>query len=281
MPCLKFDSAEFVPENCSRLHLGNRDAKFIQFINGVLRHRGTTPLDKFELIYGSTVRIPHPAMEWVDHIVVNCKPRVLSLDVLQENNFDMPDSVFRCASLEEIELMLRSEREYSYVCLPDKMYLPSLKKFQLSGAMLVDGFVKKLLSGSCLLEKLVLDCCQLVSTLQISSTTLKYFALTNCDQCFSSEVSAPSLVYLDIQSNETGKIILKNLRSLVNARVRIYGQDLYSVAIPGNLKHISALANATTLDLALSSVVVKVRSLNNSFYFFLFFFFESLVTATP
>ncbi|KAJ1688807.1 hypothetical protein LUZ63_012962 [Rhynchospora breviuscula] len=92
-----------------------------------------------------------PSAEWLDRVAL-LMPQVISVLVATEN-FECPDSVFSCASLESLKLFLIHPTAFTFVS-PESIALPYLKTLELDGLRLGDNFMQQLFSGCPALQSL-------------------------------------------------------------------------------------------------------------------------------
>ncbi|CAL4889433.1 unnamed protein product [Urochloa decumbens] len=135
--------------------------------------------------------------------------RVLELTLRCSHGFELPDSLFTCATLEEINLSASLSRED---ISPKSVCLPRLKKLHLEDMLIRPSAVEKLNSGWPALEDLNLHRCWLGS-FKISSETLRTLSITDCTYTVI-KVSAPNTSSLKI--TVSGRVYLSAMPSLVN-----------------------------------------------------------------
>ncbi|KAM7519572.1 hypothetical protein LguiB_018534 [Lonicera macranthoides] len=127
--------------------------------------------------------------------------------------------VFNCASLTVLKLCVRS------FDAPVSISLPNLKVLHFRDTKFGDGaLITKLLSSCPALEELVLLSCVLddISVLKISHPLLKKLGLIRNGRCkvkYSFVLDAPCLLYLEFAGYIPLGCTVKNLHSLVEARV--------------------------------------------------------------
>ncbi|XP_078158878.1 F-box protein At4g22280-like [Carex rostrata] len=143
------------------------EEKFTKFVDGVFEHRDPSiNVDSFNLKWDEEESNPAPAIKWLD-TVAKLKPKFLTVKICTEDQiFQVPDSIFSCKSLQEMELNLDLE-----AIRPRLVDLPCLKKITLRSVGIVNGVLQKL-SRLPALEEMVLSNCHF-NTCEISSSTLK------------------------------------------------------------------------------------------------------------
>ncbi|XP_078153515.1 F-box protein At4g22280-like [Carex rostrata] len=247
VPVLDFDFDEFCPDYHILDNLDDEDQKklwelhaekFKKFGDGVLKHRDQLiNVDSFKLKWVEEETDPDPASAWLD-IVAELNLKFLSVHISSEEyDFEVPDSIFSCKSLQEMELNLEHEP-----IRPISVNLPCLKKLTLRYTVIKDEVMQKL-SALPALEEMVLSYCYLYFC-HISSGTLKRLVLDGCynDNETDITISTPRLLYLEVLSWDEGTIKLKKLESLVQACIHYYEDSLF----------LTALSNASHLELMLS-----------------------------
>ncbi|KAJ4800860.1 hypothetical protein LUZ62_052106 [Rhynchospora pubera] len=97
----------------------DEDLKFEQFVDSVLQNRRAS-LDT--VIYNCNFYLSDwkPSTEWLDRVVL-LEPRVISVCVETEN-FECPDSVFSCASLESLKLCLYYYKDFTVNLTLERCY---------------------------------------------------------------------------------------------------------------------------------------------------------------
>ncbi|KAJ4789668.1 F-box/RNI-like superfamily protein [Rhynchospora pubera] len=246
VPVLHFDLRQFLGDHVDSWEkFRDGQIKFVRFVNSVLRNRRNSKLDTFSLkmerqngCYCALDISP-----WIIY-AIGCKPRVLSLVVSTYEHLYIPNPVFTCTSLEELHLV--TETRCTELIETESVELPSLKSFSLGHAMIDGDFMKQLLSGCPILEKVVLYFCDLhmFSDDRISSNSLQHFIFSDCGLLIESdvEVFVPSLVHLGIR-NCRGDELNLHAPSLVHACIYHSSPCFYKSNLFGGL------TNATSLDL--------------------------------
>jgi F-box domain len=106
---LKFHVDEFSKnEGVTSKTLNKRisEGRFVRFVNGVLTNREPSHLDTFK--YFCLQRdINCHSVEWLDRVTF-LMPRVINVHIDIPCGSHLPDSIFSCASLEELELHIYS-----------------------------------------------------------------------------------------------------------------------------------------------------------------------------
>ncbi|XP_078177992.1 F-box/LRR-repeat protein At4g14103-like isoform X1 [Carex rostrata] len=248
VPVLGFDFDDFLPDDHSEYldedeeNLFEYEENFTKFVDGIFEHREPSNLDSFKLKWKEDESDPTPATAWLE-TVAKLKPKFFFVHIFTENfNFEVPDSVFVCESLEELELELGFE-----AISPRSVNLPCLKKVTLDSIEIVDEVMQKL-SGLPALEEMVLSYCQL-NICDISSGTLKRLVLDgyhNDKTPPDISISTPSLLYLEVRSWTIGRIKFKKLESLVKACIQYHEFD------DEDPLFLTGLSNVTYLELMLS-----------------------------
>ncbi|XP_078154170.1 F-box/FBD/LRR-repeat protein At1g16930-like [Carex rostrata] len=141
IPVLDFDFHEFRLEDQDEDDISEIQQKFTNFINGVFQHRAPIiNLDSFKLKWDEEGSNPEPATTWLDK-AAKFKLKFLSVHIFTENySFQVPDSVFSCESLQEMEIHLEGE-----AIRPTSLNLPCLKKLSLDSIRIIDEVMQKLL----------------------------------------------------------------------------------------------------------------------------------------
>ncbi|KAJ1688804.1 hypothetical protein LUZ63_012959 [Rhynchospora breviuscula] len=233
---LNFDFEYFKPDDVQ---------KFDQFVIGVLKNRGPSDLDT--LIYRGRF-ICKPSMRWLPK-AVRLMPRVIIFNITVVDKFRFPDSVFSCASLENLELTYCSYGRS--IIRPKSVALSSLKTLKLGFIRLEENLMQKLFLGCPALENLKLFECELYIT-EISSDVLKELTLDDCWQYrLHVQISCPGLVSMFIRTSMVSirTILLENTVSLENACISLYGCDQKVDGNVLNSKFLTGLSNTTKLEL--------------------------------
>lgn len=249
VPVLDFDFDEFLPDDTAledleedEDNLCEYEEKFTKFVGGVFKHREPMNLDSFKLIWNEEESDPTPATAWLD-TAAKLKPKFLSVHIFTENyNFEVPDSVFACESLQELVLHLGFE-----AISPRSVNLPCLKKLTLDSIEIVDEVMLKL-SGLPALEEMLLCYCQL-NICDISSSTLKHLVLDGYHNDKTPPdilICTPNLLHLEVRSWTMGRIKFKKMESLVNAHIH------YQEFADEEPLFLTGLSNVTYLELMLS-----------------------------
>ncbi|XP_078182019.1 F-box protein At4g22280-like isoform X1 [Carex rostrata] len=248
VPVLDFDFDEFCLDDYTIENLEEYEEKiceyeekFTNFVDGVFERRDPSiHLDSFKLKWNEAESSPDRAPAWLD-TVAKSKPKCLSVHIYTENYyFEVPDSIFSCESLQEMELQLGFE-----AISPSSVNLPCLKKLTLNTIDIADEVMQKL-SALPALEEMVLSNCHLY-TCDISSGTLKRLVLDGCHNEIEPAItiSTPSLLYLEVLSWTMGTIKFKKLESLLQACIHC---DKFDDEDP---LFFTGLSNATYLELML------------------------------
>ncbi|XP_078182021.1 F-box/FBD/LRR-repeat protein At1g16930-like isoform X2 [Carex rostrata] len=222
VPVLDFDFDEFCLDDYTIENLEEYEEKiceyeekFTNFVDGVFERRDPSiHLDSFKLKWNEAESSPDRAPAWLD-TVAKSKPKCLSVHIYTENYyFEVPDSIFSCESLQEMELQLGFE-----AISPSSVNLPCLKKLTLNTIDIADEVMQKL-SALPALEEMVLSNCHLY-TCDISSGTLKRLVLDGCHNEIEPAItiSTPSLLYLEqmkdvLEEGTTKFSTFNNLKTL-------------------------------------------------------------------
>ncbi|CAN6243418.1 unnamed protein product [Urochloa humidicola] len=141
--------------------------------------------------------------------------RVLELRLRCNHDFELPDCLFTCATLEEINLSAPLRRQD---ISPESVFLPRLKKLHLEDVLIKPSAVEKLNSGWPVLEDLNMHRCWLGS-FKISSETLKTPSITDCTYT-EIKVSAPNTASLKLKVS--GRVHPSAMPSLVSAWLHVF-----------------------------------------------------------
>ncbi|XP_078153478.1 F-box/LRR-repeat protein At4g14096-like [Carex rostrata] len=255
LPDVNLDFDEFLPEDSGddkkllKLHA----EKFKKFGDRILNNPDKLRnLEKLKLAWVEGDTYPTPAFKWLD-TVAKQNLKFLSVHIYSESDFRVPDSIFSCESLEEMELNLEDE-----IIAPsqESVHLPHLKKLTLRSIFIEDGVMQKL-SGLSALEEMVLFDCYL-RTCEISSDTLKRLELNGYCNFHNKTgvnetditISTPHLLYLEVLSCAKGTIKLNKMESLVKACIHYHEDSLF----------LTGLSNASELELMLAkSSVLEMK----------------------
>ncbi|KAF3333729.1 F-box/FBD/LRR-repeat protein [Carex littledalei] len=266
LPVLKFDITDWLDEE----NLRECELKFKNFLYGVLENREpTVQLDMFEYEnyipdYDSEI-----SFEFLDSVAL-LEPRVVSVDIGRGrvNQLDLPDSIFSCTRLENLDLCIFTEN--FPVIRPESVHLPSLKNVDLTGIALTDDdrFIQNLCSSECpVLETMVLELCDLDIS-EISSRVLKELTIYDCSQSRLTRISCPCLSSLIIESYEKmAGFELKNTTSLEYAKICLdldkkHG-DLYLLSSLSNVSHLSLGLWGPQFKVKLEKDILKCRTFRN------------------
>ncbi|KAJ4772054.1 F-box family protein [Rhynchospora pubera] len=256
---LNFDFDEFWADHsdeCAGIdENAEEELKFVSFVSNVLENREPSHLDTVIIRGDFGDHFMDPFIGWLDRAAL-LMPRVICAEI-PEGGFgeelNLPDSVFSCSRLENLELYQR-DRGF-LVIKQNSVALSSLKTLKLGCLQLDDNFVQKLLLGCPALETLIFSDCYLPIS-DISSNVLRKLTLDYCWHSRHMRISCPVLVSLIIcsQENINKSISFENMASLVNACINIYEDDnLSGIDFDTNPKFLSGLSNATSLELCVSS----------------------------
>ncbi|KAL6604510.1 hypothetical protein ACP70R_042937 [Stipagrostis hirtigluma subsp. patula] len=177
---------------------------------------------------------------WVRH-ALGRGLRVLEVTVSCNRYFELPDGVFTCATLEEIDFSAGE----TGVLAPKSVCLPRLKKLHLADVKFTDPSMGEKLSSGCpALEDLSLSQATLGS-FKISSETVKTLSITGCNY-EGLHVSAPNTCSLEL--GVVGKVQLVGMPSLVSAWVYLCPDGAKHLA-RGGYDLVAALRDARQLEL--------------------------------
>ncbi|XP_078153476.1 F-box/FBD/LRR-repeat protein At1g16930-like isoform X2 [Carex rostrata] len=249
VPVLDFNFDEFRPDDYTFDELDDPDRqnllefheeKFKKIICGVFQHRNQSiNLDSFKLKWVEEESDLEPVSALL-HNVAKMNPKFLSVHIYSDTyHYEVPDSIYSCKSLQEMELNLGLD------VIPRSVNLPCLKKLTLHKTVIKDEVMQKL-SRLSALEELVLFDCEL-NTCDISSGTLKRLVLDSNDNYVNETditISTPHLLYLEVLCCAKGTIKLNKMDSLVKACIHYLENK--------NSLFLTALSNASDLELMLS-----------------------------
>lgn len=228
IPVMEFDFGKFLGDRkvltgkeCMK-KIKEYEVKYVRYVKGIMLNREALVLDKFKLHWfnGSMdyYYAPKSVIDLISH-ALKFKPRVLSVKFRLKNyeNSNI-DSIFTCASLEDVLL------NYNYDLdkfAPNSINLPCLKKLELKVLYIGNDFLNKLFLGCPVLEELSLCDCRLYFD-RIDSNTLKKLTILDCYQeakVQKLEIFTPGLLYLEITKCMTTNVSVRNMPSIVNARI--------------------------------------------------------------
>nr|CAB3449199.1 unnamed protein product [Digitaria exilis] len=178
---------------------------------------------------------------WLRHAVTRglC---VLEINLRCASDFQLPECVFGCATLEEFNLSAAVVRNY---IAPRSICLPSLKKMHLNLVEFVDPYLAENINIGCpALEDLSLSRCSLGS-FKMLSETLKILSITHC-YYEEIHVSAPNVCSLRLTVSR--KVHLDAMPFLVSAWVYLYDGGVKHLAQNG-YDLAAALCNGHHLEL--------------------------------
>ncbi|KAG2261969.1 hypothetical protein Bca52824_069048 [Brassica carinata] len=218
--------------NVSTLDLNDRDVTppykklFATFIDSFLEHNFESRLQTLKIKYDECNVNLFPISEWIttavdlrgiQHLEVEIRNPMYVIDFT-------PASVYKSKTL--VSLKLRRVRVRSLIEV-DVVSLPCVKIMCLEKVCYGkegDLCVEKLISGCPVLEDLdlVRKCDDRVKTLRVRSQSLKIFRLafpSGMGDEYEVEIDAPALEYLSFKDNQSDRIVVKNLKSLVKVDV--------------------------------------------------------------
>lgn len=257
VPVLRLNLDEFLTdsqdlESIERLQVCEH--KFQMFINRVLKDRKCPILDKFECTWCIYDNYSQASMEWLDRVAL-LKPRAIGILLFRKNVLEVPELVFSCESLEELELSLYTD-DLKTVLKPSSINLPCLNCLELASVALEQDFAQKLFSGCPALEILYLSHCELGFS-RMSSKVLKTLHLDECDQVTQLQICCPGLTYLNIGSNwQTKGLLIKHTTYIEQADIILNTAD--QLPFDGDLTIFGGLSNVSLLKLDLRSADLKV-----------------------
>ncbi|KAJ1691396.1 hypothetical protein LUZ63_015551 [Rhynchospora breviuscula] len=254
IPVLHFDINEFLPGELQMFSLTQEELYpyeeiFVNFVAYVLQNHAHFTVDAFTLMWKQDEGDPTPAIAWLETVGALWKPKFLSIHILAEDEFQLPDSIFSCESLEE--LLLDSDG-----MKPNSVNLPHLKRLTLDNMIIKDEVIQKLLLNLPALELLVLNFCYLDFPI-FSSGTLKRLVLNGLywewDDANPPDllIAIPSLLFIKVCSSVMRKLKFQKLESLAEAQIEL---KQLSTVEPSFLIGIS---NVTTLELVLTESFLK------------------------
>ncbi|KAJ3702904.1 hypothetical protein LUZ61_006609 [Rhynchospora tenuis] len=214
--------------NLVNFRFNGTDAAFVQFVTSMLYFRGASKLDTFSLNWRASQHVAdydncqiHVGVttSWI-YSVLCCKPLVISLELIKFDYMKLPDALFTCASLEQLELTVCSYSNANTALGPKYVNLPNLKKLMLGAVTLNDPVMQGILSGCPLLEELSLSYC-IVNFSEMKSDMLSRLTIKKCRGSTLVEIFMPSLISLHLKNHcmKVTKLSLKNTPSLVKVFV--------------------------------------------------------------
>jgi Leucine Rich Repeat len=261
---LKFDIEDWVDVMSNDVEeLAEGERRFERFLCNVLDKREPTKLNMFEyrnIIFDYSSEV---SLEFFNR-VAPLLPQIVCFDIARVNQLELPDSIFSCASLEELVLSIYTED--IFVVRPNEINLPSLRTLKLKGVRVSDddGFTQKLFSGCPALQSLVFEDCRL-DIADLSSDRLKKLILDECLHSRRTRISCPKLIAIDIDSSdEVESFELENLTSLEYANLCLedIGDD---VSLLGNLSNVSRLDIGLCGEFKVYILYSKMIKLNSCF----------------
>ncbi|CAL4889429.1 unnamed protein product [Urochloa decumbens] len=213
--------------------------------NLLLRRDPSAPLRVFRLRTLCSYYCTHHEFQrqWLRDVMGRGGLRVLELQLRCSHEFRLPDCLFTCATLEEINLTASSSWK---TISPKSVCLPRLKKLNLKEMLIDPSAVEKLNSGWPALEDLNLHRCWLGS-FEVSSETLRTLSITDCTYT-EIRVSAPNTASLKL--TVSGKVNLSDMPSLVSVWMYISdGPPGYHLAPSCAYDLLAALSSAQRIEL--------------------------------
>ncbi|KAF3332941.1 F-box protein [Carex littledalei] len=260
VPTLEFDFRKFCHDH--RVLDGNikermeqikeYEAKYVQFVEGVMLNREALLLDTFKLNWFNYDCHQYYTPKSVTEVIpraLKFKPRVLSVNFHLDNceNLDI-DSIFNSDSLEDVHLSCNYDlKKFA----PNSINLPHLKNLKLLRQDIGRDFLNKLFLGCPVLEELTLCNCALNFD-KIYFNILKKLIIVDCHRAKEVEkleIITPSLLYLEIERcYGVTKVSASNMPSLVDASIEFGWYELDGVVIGGSEPNfLGSLSNVTSL----------------------------------
>ncbi|XP_078154150.1 F-box/FBD/LRR-repeat protein At1g16930-like [Carex rostrata] len=144
-----------------------REAKFVQFVKGVLQNRDPSNLEKFKLVWyedTNCASFNSGVLESCIFQAMKFKPRVFFFFFLSVHTQELlrfgTDSIFTCESLHDVVVENNLKDGYLEIA-PSSVHLLCLKKSYLTHITVNDDFKDKLFVGCPILEELFLRDCSL------------------------------------------------------------------------------------------------------------------------
>lgn len=162
-------------------------------------------------------------LQWLGHgstVRLECKPRLVNMDLSGHYSLELPRSLFTCTSIEVMALSLHGSMEKTTI-KPRSVFLPCLGSLTLSCVALGNDIMEKLATGCHVLEEMVMNRCGL-DMAEISFPYLRSLIIENCHVETEVCISIPNLVSLQIEKVESGMIWLRNMSSLLKASLSLY-----------------------------------------------------------
>ncbi|PKA66517.1 Putative F-box/LRR-repeat protein [Apostasia shenzhenica] len=212
------DSLDF-PQHC-----GERKGNSVEFIDRILALHEGLKIKRFcARIHYNSSYVSH-LDSWMNFAVArNVEKLVLDLFAV-ENGFPsyvLPRSVFNCGSLVELDLNL------CHLRLPPSFRLASLKKLAIANTVFIGNALRDLVSGSPVLEELILVNCNRARDLDIVvlNQSVKKMKVVEFPDEFEEgtdlKVYAPHLRHFELQSGEPRPCRIGDLSSIVSASLEI------------------------------------------------------------
>ncbi|KAF3332931.1 F-box protein [Carex littledalei] len=253
VPTLEFDFRKFCHDH--RVLDGNikeYEAKYVQFVEGVMLNREALLLDTFKLNWFNYDCHQYYTPKSVTEVIpraLKFKPRVLSVNFHLDNceNLDI-DSIFNSDSLEDVHLSCNYDlKKFA----PNSINLPHLKNLKLLRQGIGRDFLNKLFLECPVLEELTLCNCALNFD-KIYFNILKKLIVVDCHRAKEVEkleIITPSLLYLEIERcYGLTKVSASNMLSLVDASIEFGWYELDGVVIGGSEPNfLGSLSNVTSL----------------------------------
>ncbi|KAJ3691523.1 hypothetical protein LUZ61_020687 [Rhynchospora tenuis] len=241
---LHFDYAAFSSQSSQESH-----KRFMKFVNSfLLSIDKATKLDMFHLTCclgdgdfysGIGIDIFPFACKWIT-LAVEHKIKKLQLELSNYDCLRVPDLLFVCDSLEELDLSLNVLDNKKFVEVrPEKVNLPKLKRLDLSFIFIDGDYMEKFVNGCPVLESLSAYFCE-ISTSGVFFGNLKRLSVICCGLYYLDiPHMIPGLEYLYladvpidcISSNEMHKLTEASIISLdVVEELKCDGDDIGSLA---------------------------------------------------
>ncbi|KAL4273690.1 hypothetical protein GQ457_13G002430 [Hibiscus cannabinus] len=188
----------------------------ISFVEKMLFFHNMANIEKFRLKSKTEVD-SNCVCRWIS-AVAGRGVKHLGLKIRVDTSTTFPCVLFTCRTLVTLKL-----HKHSFVLdVPNSIHLPNLKTLHLSRVnFLNDDSFKNLLSGCISLEDMVLRYCYL--NLSISHHLLKRLTIWSYRYSCKVMIDTPNLVYFKCSGLGPGRFSLKNMQSLIEADIDIYG----------------------------------------------------------
>ncbi|KAJ4808881.1 F-box/RNI-like superfamily protein [Rhynchospora pubera] len=181
------------------------------------------------------------ACMWIT-LAVERKVKKLHLKMSYYDCLRIPDSLFVCDSLEELELSLDLADDDFVEVRPEKVNLPKLKRLRLSNIAIHEDYMKKIVNGCPVLECLDACCCSIV-TRDVFFGGLKRLSVICCDfDCLDISRMVPGLEYLFLAGVTIDDISSNKMHKLTEARITCHGiEEGMECDVLGSLVNVEVL----------------------------------------